>query len=77
MPEHGIVRRTAAQTLGIQAAYMSEKLGVIKAALENFNADNSVFYEDEVDIYLSPKTGASWGIRVVNGYCNTCPERII
>ncbi|QUN04495.1 IS630 family transposase [Shewanella yunxiaonensis] len=63
MPELGIVWRRAAPTLRIRDPHKDEKLAAIKAALDNCNADNPVFYEDEVDIHLNPKIGADWGFR--------------
>ncbi len=35
----------------------------IEAALLHCDADNPVFYEDEVDIDLNPKLGADWMFR--------------
>ena len=35
----------------------------IDAALSRCDADNPVFYEDEVDIDLNPKLGADWMFR--------------
>ena len=35
----------------------------IDAALARCDADNPVFYEDEVDIDLNPKLGADWMFR--------------
>ncbi|GGY94759.1 hypothetical protein GCM10007169_09610 [Shewanella fodinae] len=46
MPELGIVCRRAAPILGICDPHKGEKLAAIKAALDNCNADNPVFYED-------------------------------
>ena len=31
--------------------------------LEKSSAENPVFYDDEVDIHLSPKIGADWQLR--------------
>ena len=35
----------------------------IHEALAKCSAENPVFYEDEVDIHLNPKTGADWQLR--------------
>ncbi len=40
-----------------------EKMANIDAALARCDADNPVFYEDEVDIDLNPKLGADWMFR--------------
>ncbi|QJR80102.1 IS630 family transposase [Alteromonas pelagimontana] len=63
MPELGIVWRRAAPTLRIRDPHKEEKLAAIKAALDKCDADNPVFYEDEVDIHLNPKIGADWGFK--------------
>ena len=40
-----------------------EKMVAIHEALAKCSAENPVFYEDEVDIHLNPKTGADWQLR--------------
>lgn len=62
MPELGIVWRRAAPTLRIRDPHKDEKLAAIKAALDRCDADNSVLYEDEVDIHLNPKIGGRLGL---------------
>ncbi len=42
---------------------LSGKMANIDAALARCDADNPVFYEDEVDIDLNPKLGADWMFR--------------
>jgi transposase len=56
----GIVWRRASPTLHIKDPDKEAKLARIKKALEQCDADNPVFYEDEVDIHLNPKIGAGW-----------------
>jgi transposase len=60
LPKLGIVWRRAAPTLHIKDPDKEAKLASIKQALERCDADNPVFYEDEVDIHLNPKIGADW-----------------
>lgn len=60
LPKLGIVWRRAAPTLHIKDPDKEAKLARIKQALEQCDADNPVFYEDEVDIHLNPKIGADW-----------------
>jgi transposase len=63
LPKHGIVWRRAAPTLQIKDPDKEAKLAAIKQALASCDAENPVFYEDEVDIHLNPKIGADWGLR--------------
>jgi len=60
LPKLGIVWRRASPTLHIKDPDKEAKLARIKKALECCDADNPVFYEDEVDIHLNPKIGADW-----------------
>ncbi len=50
-------------TLRIKDPAYQEKMANIDAALARCDADNPVFYEDEVDIDLNPKLGADWMFR--------------
>ncbi len=59
----GSVRRRAAPTLRIRDPHKDEKMAVIHKALDECSAEHLVFYEDEVDIHLNPKIGASWQLR--------------
>jgi hypothetical protein len=59
----GIVWRRAAPTLRISDPHKEVKLTAIKEALDTCDADNPVFYENEVDIHLNPKLGADWGFK--------------
>ncbi len=63
LPKAGIVWRRAAPTLRIRDPERDAKMAAINKALERCNADNPVFYEDEVDIALNPKIGADWTFR--------------
>lgn len=63
LPALGIVWRRAAPTLRIRDPHKEVKLAAIKEALDKCDADNPVFYEDEVDIHLNPKIGAEWGFK--------------
>jgi len=47
----------------IRDPHKEEKLAAIKVALDNCNANNPVFCEDEVDINLKPKIDVEWGFR--------------
>lgn len=38
-------------------------MAAICKALDECSAENPVFYEEEVDIYLNPKIGADWQVR--------------
>lgn len=38
-------------------------MAAIHEALAKCSAENPVFYEDEVDIHLTPKIGADWELR--------------
>lgn len=60
LPKLGIVWRRACPTLRIKDPGKEEKLAKIQQAIEQCDADNPVFYEDEVDIHLNPKIGADW-----------------
>ena len=53
----------AVPTLRIKDPAYQEKMANIDAALARCDADNPVFYEDEVDIDLNPKLGADWMFR--------------
>ncbi|MFM5573663.1 IS630 family transposase [Aeromonas veronii] len=63
LPRMGIVWRRPVPTLRIKDPAYQEKMANIDAALARCDADNPVFYEDEVDIYLNPKLGADWMFR--------------
>ena len=63
LPRMGIVWRRPVPTLRIKAPAYQEKMANIDAALARCDADNPVFYEDEVDIDLNPKLGADWMFR--------------
>ncbi len=63
LPRMGIVWRRPAPTLRIKDPAYQEKMANIDAALARCDADNPVFYEDEVDIDLNPKLGADWMFR--------------
>ncbi len=58
-----IVWRRPVPTLRIKDPAYQEKMANIDAALARCDADNPVFYEDEVDIDLNPKLGADWMFR--------------
>ena len=53
LPEADLVWRRAAPTLHIKDPHKEEKVQKIQAALAECDADNPVFYEDEVDIHLN------------------------
>lgn len=38
-------------------------MAAIAKVLAGCSAEHPVFYEDEVDIHLNPKTGADWQLR--------------
>ncbi|MCJ7931866.1 MULTISPECIES: winged helix-turn-helix domain-containing protein, partial [Aeromonas] len=57
LPRMGIVWRRPVPTLRIKDPAYQEKMANIDAALARCDADNPVFYEDEVDIDLNPKLG--------------------
>lgn len=63
LPKAGLVWRRAAPTLRIRDPDRDSKMAAINDALAHCNADNPVFYEDEVDIALNPKIGADWTFR--------------
>ncbi|ENC9558611.1 IS630 family transposase [Aeromonas hydrophila] len=63
LPRMGIVWRRPVPTLRIKDPAYQEKMANIDAALARCDADNPVFYEDEVDIDLNPKLGADWMFR--------------
>ncbi len=63
LPRMGIVWRRPVPTLRIKDQAYQEKMANIDAALAHCDADNPVFYEDEVDIDLNPKLGADWMFR--------------
>ncbi|WP_188471412.1 IS630 family transposase [Hafnia psychrotolerans] len=63
LPAAGLVWRRAAPTLRIRDPHKDEKLATINEALAQCSQDHPVFYEDEVDIHLNPKTGADWQLR--------------
>ena len=63
LPRMGIVWRRSVPTLRIKDPAYQEKMADIDAALARCDADNPVFYEDEVDIDLNPKLGADWMFR--------------
>jgi cell division inhibitor SulA len=58
LPAAGLVWRRAAPTLRIRDPHKEEKMAAIHEALAKCRAENPVFYEDEVDIHLTPKIGA-------------------
>ncbi|ENM3778519.1 IS630 family transposase [Vibrio cholerae] len=60
LPKMGVVWRRAAPTLRIKDPEKAEKLAAIQKALDQCDPENTVFYEDEVDIDLNPKIGADW-----------------
>jgi len=53
----------AAPTLRIRDPHKKEKMAAIADALSECRVEYPVFYEDEVDIHLNPKTGADWQLR--------------
>lgn len=63
LPAAGLVWRRAAPTLRIRDPQKEVKMAAIQKALETCSTENPVFYEDEVDIHLNPKTGADWQLR--------------
>ncbi len=63
LPRMGIVWRRPVPTLRIKDPAYQDKMANIDAALARGDADNPVFYEDEVDIDLNPKLGADWMFR--------------
>ncbi|HGE8269998.1 TPA: IS630 family transposase [Aeromonas hydrophila] len=63
LPRMGIVWCRPVPTLRIKDPASQEKMASIEAALAHCDADNPVFYEDEVDIDLNPKLGANWMFR--------------
>ncbi len=63
LPRMGIVWRRPVPTLRIKDPAYQDKMADIDEALARCDADNPVFYEDEVDIDLNPKFGADWMFR--------------
>lgn len=63
LPALGIVWQRVASTLRIRDTHKEQKLAANKAALDICDADDPVFYEDEVDIHLNPKIRADWGFK--------------
>lgn len=59
LPLVGLVWRRAAPTLRTRNPHKA----AIHKALDECSAEHPVFYEDEVYIYLNPKTGADWQLR--------------
>lgn len=51
--------RRAEPTLHIRDPYKDEKMAVIRKELNECSAEHPMFYEDEVDIHLNPKIGAT------------------
>lgn len=64
LPTHGIFWTRAAPTLQIKDPVKEVKLTPIKQILVSCDVENSVCYEDEVDIHLNSQIGAGWGLQV-------------
>nr|CCG55395.1 insertion element IS630 uncharacterized 39 kDa protein ISO-IS200 39 kDa protein [Erwinia piriflorinigrans CFBP 5888] len=56
LPQAGLVWRRAAPTLRIRDPHKEEKMAAINTALSQCSQENPVFYEDEVNIHLNPKS---------------------
>ena len=60
LPSLGVVWNRARPTLCIQDPLKTPKMKAINKALKKSNADNPVFYVDEVDIDFNPRIGNCW-----------------
>jgi len=60
LPRRGLVWNRARPTLCIQAPLKTPKMRAIKKALKKADADNPVFYVDEVDSDFNPRIGNCW-----------------
>ncbi|EOS94040.1 hypothetical protein ETR_15916 [Erwinia tracheiphila PSU-1] len=47
----------------VRTPHKEEKMAAINTARVKRSREHPVFYEDEVDIHLSPKIGADWQVR--------------
>ena len=63
LPKIGVKWNRARPTLMIKDPQKDRKMKAIKEVLAKCDADNPVFYVDEVDIDLNPKIGHCWSQR--------------
>ncbi len=63
LPKTGVVWRRASPNQCIKDPEKAEKLAPIQQALDQCAPENTIFYEDEVDIDLTPKIGADWTLK--------------